>query len=414
MTGSLQIGVDVSRAEHVAEILDPAGAAVGRRRVPNSPAGGQQLIAWVLEQARHLSVAEIRVGMEATNVYWWHLFHQLLAHAELRAFPTHLFLLNPHDIAHFKKALGIVDKSDPVDAHTIAQYLRFRTDLHEAYTPDPRYEALQVLTRARFQLVHVQAQEKNRVLARVFQAFSAYGKGRPFADVFGATSQHVLAELTVSEIASLDLPCLAQRVFGASADAYFPAGRPEAILHELVQLARDSYRCDAYTESALRTAIRAHLEVIRQIQRQTRHLEQEIETAMARIPGRLQSIPGLGPVFEAGIVTEIGPLDRFRDDDQVARFAGLTWRRNQSGEFEADTRPLTRRGNSYLRYYLCEAANSVRVHEAGLASYYARKYREARHHPHKRALVLTARRLLRTIYALLKRGEEFDPKRRSA
>jgi hypothetical protein len=88
------------------------------------------------------------------------------------------------------------------------------------YTPDPRYEALQVLTRARFQLVHVMAQEKNRVLARVFQTFSAYGPGRPFADVFGATSQHVLTELTVSEIASLELPCLAQRVFGSGADAH--------------------------------------------------------------------------------------------------------------------------------------------------------------------------------------------------
>jgi transposase len=414
MTGSLQVGVDVARAEHVVEILSPAGSPAGRLRVPNSPAGGSQLITWLLDRADHLAASEIRVGMEATNIYWWHLFHQLLAHEQLRTFPTHLFLLNPHDVAHFKKALGVVDKSDPVDARTIAHYLRFRTDLHEAYTPEPRYEALQILTRARFQLAHVMAQEKNRVLARVFQAFSAYGKDRPFTDVFGATSQHVLADLTVSEIVSLELPCLAQRVFLDGADAYFPAERQGAILQQLVQLAQQSYRCDAYTESALRTAIRARLALIRQIQQQMRQLEQAIEERMADLPAHLQSIPGIGPVFEAGIVAEIGPIQRFRDDDQVARFAGLTWRINQSGEFEADTRPLTRRGNSYLRYYLCEAANSVRVHEAGTASYYARKFAEARHHPHKRALVLTARRLLRTIYALLKRGEAFDPARRIA
>jgi transposase len=135
MTGSLQVGVDVSRAEHVVAILGPDGAPVGRRHVPNTPAGGEQFITWVLEEARRLGAPEVRVGMEATNLYWWHLFHQLAHHTELRAFPTHLFLLNPHDVTHFKKALGVVDKSDPVDARTIAQFLRFRTDLHEAYTP---------------------------------------------------------------------------------------------------------------------------------------------------------------------------------------------------------------------------------------------------------------------------------------
>jgi transposase len=414
MTGSLHVGVDVSRAEHVVELLAPDGQPVGRLRVPNTPAGGEDLTRQVLAQARRLGVTEIRIGLEATHVYWWHLFRQLLRHDELRTFPAHLFLLNAHEVAHFKQALGVVDKSDPVDARVIAHYLRFRTDLHPAYAPDPRYEALQVLTRSRFQLAHVLAEEKNRVLARVFQAFSAYGPGRPFADVFGTTSQRLLSELTVSEIAAMDLPCLAQRLFPTGADAYLPAGRRQAILQQLVQLARDSYRCDAEVESALRTAIRAHLEVIRHLQRQIRELEQAIEERMTAIPGRLQSIPGIGPVLEAGMVAEIGPIDRFRSDDELARFAGLTWRRHQSGAFEADERPLSRRGNSYLRYYLCEAANSVRVREAGFASYYARKCREVHQHPHKRALVLTARRLLRTVYALLRRGEPFDPNRRAA
>lgn len=406
MTGSLQVGIDVSRTEHVCELLATNGQPAGRLRVPNSPAGGDQRIDWVVHNARRLGATEIRIGLESTNVYWWHLFRQLLHHAELRALRCRLFLINAHEAAHFKKALGVVDKTDPVDAHAIAQYLRFRTDLAPAYAPEPCYDALQILTRTRFQLAHV--------LARVFQAFSAYGKGRPFSDIFGVTSQRVLTERTVSEIVGLDLPSLAQRVFADGADAYFPAGRRQEILRELGQLARDSYRCDAYTESALRTAIRAHIGVIRQIDREIRELEEAIADRMETVPGRLQSIPGMGPVFEAGIVAEIGPIDRFRDDDQLARFAGLTWRRAQSGAFEADDQPLTRRGNSYLRYYLCEAANSVRVREAGLNSYYARKYQEARHHPHKRALVLTARRLLRTVYALLKRGERFDPDRRTA
>ena len=123
---------------------------------------------------------------------------------------------------------------------------------------------------------------------------------------------------------------------------------------------------------------------------------------------------GRGGAEAAGILAEMGPVDRFYSDDELARSAGLTWRRDQSGAFEADDRPLTRRGNRYLRYYLCEAANSVRVHEPGLRSYYARKLQETQRHPHKRALVLSARHPLRTLYAMLKRGEPFNPGRRTA
>ena len=414
MTGSLHLGIDVSRAEHVCHLLATDGTSVGRIRIPNTPAGGAQLCTWTVEHARRLGAADVRIGLESTGIYWWHLFRQLIRHSELHALPARVFLVNAHDVAHFKKALGVVDKSDPVDARAIAQFVRFRTDLHPTYTPDPRYDALGVLTRTRFQFAHLLGQEKTRTLTRVFQMFSAYGRGRPFSDVFGVTSQRVLAELTVAEIAELDLPALAQRIFRPGADAYFSAGRREEILHLLVQVATESYRCDADTESALRTATGSHLAIIQSLRKQIAVLEQAIADRMKAVPGKLQTIPGLGPVFEAGILAEIGPIDRFHNDDELARFAGLTWRRDQSGAFESDERPLTRRGNRYLRYYLCEAANSVRVHEPGLRSYYARKLQETQRHPHKRALVLSARHLLRTICVMLKRGQAFDSTRRSA
>ena len=114
MTGSLHLGVDVARAEHVAEVLGSDGQSAGRLRVPNTPAGGAQLITWVLHHARRLGATEIRIGLESTNLYWCHLFRQLLHHAELQAFPARLFLVNAHDVAHFKKVLGVVDKSDCV------------------------------------------------------------------------------------------------------------------------------------------------------------------------------------------------------------------------------------------------------------------------------------------------------------
>jgi len=79
--------------------------------------------------------------------------------------------------------------------------------------------------------------------------------------------------------------------------------------------------------------------------------------------------------------------------------------------FNAQDIPLTRSGNYYLRYYLVEAANSVRVREPEYAKFYRRKFTEARHHHHKRALVLTARKLVRMVFALLSEGQLYQQRR---
>lgn len=98
-----------------------------------------------------------------------------------------------------------------------------------------------------------------------------------------------------------------------------------------------------------------------------------------------------------GIVTEIGPIQR-SSDDALAKYAGLTWRTHQSGQF---ARPLTRSGNVYLQYDLIEAGDKVRMRDLQLAAFFERKYREATHHAYKWAGVLTARKLLDVVYGLL-------------
>ena len=76
---------------------------------------------------------------------------------------------------------------------------------------------------------------------------------------------------------------------------------------------------------------------------------------------------------------------------------------------------MSMRGNRYLRYYLVEAANCVRTHCPEYARYYAAKYAETPRHAHKRALVLTARKLVRLIDVLLREGRIYrEPEQRGA
>nr|WP_265160551.1 transposase [Enterococcus faecium] len=74
----------------------------------------------------------------------------------------------------------------------------------------------------------------------------------------------------------------------------------------------------------------------------------------------LTSIPGVGKVYAAGLIAEIGQIERFEDQTKLAKYAGLSWKVNQSGNYQSQNTPLTKQGNRYFRYYLVEAANSVK------------------------------------------------------
>jgi hypothetical protein len=62
---------------------------------------------------------------------------------------------------------------------------------------------------------------------------------------------------------------------------------------------------------------------------------------------------------------------------------------------------MSKAGAAYLRYYLPEAANSVRNNVPGLAVYYRKKFAEANNHKHARAIALTALKFVRMVFGRL-------------
>ena len=62
---------------------------------------------------------------------------------------------------------------------------------------------------------------------------------------------------------------------------------------------------------------------------------------------------------------------------------------------------MTKVGNPYGRYYFVLGADKLRQFNLEYRAYYRRKYNEVSKHQYKRALVLTARKLVRLVHALL-------------
>ncbi len=149
---------------------------------------------------------------------------------------------------------------------------------------------------------------------------------------------------------------------------------------------------------------------IKSIEAQIKDLEKAIAEQMDLIPNTLTSVNGIGPVYSAGIIAEIGDINRFDNQAALAKYAGLVWKQHQSGGFESENTHLIHSGNRILKYYLCEAAFSLARCDAEYNRFYHLKYNEVNKFQHKRALALTARKFVRLVFRLLKDNRLYIPK----
>lgn len=407
----LLVGVDTHRQTNMICLMDSHGQEVSARfRVDNNRPGTQTLATRLAEQMASGRFDSLQLAAEATGWYWWHFFQTLAGDCGLAAWPLTLYPFNPRLTANFKKTYVDLDHADPVDAFVIADRLRLGRDLPAPFRLDTPHFQLRLLTRYRYHVVQALAREKAYCLAVLYLKASEYTRLKPFADVFGAASRAVLTEFaSLEEIAALPFDQLVEFVDVKGKRRF---ADPADNARRLQQVAQDSYRLPTDLQGSVNLLLGLSFQHLASLEAQEKRLNTAIAEALQAIPQTLDTIPGLGPVFTAGIIAELGDLERFGyDQAKVAKFAGLKWRKHQSADFEADETHLTRTGNRYLRYYFCEAANSVRYRDAEYAAYYDRKFHEVRTHQHKRAVVLTARKLVRLVVRLLTTRQPYRPRR---
>lgn len=404
---TLFVGIDVGKKNNVVRFMDGSGDTLGGVfAVPNNADGAAKLQEKLRHKLLHTDFSKVTVGMESTSVYADHLAAYLRKDEFLRKWECRVYLINAKNIKNFKKSYPELPKTDNIDTLIIADYLRFNR-LPKCVFLDEKYLALRNLTRARFQAAQNLSREKTRFLETLFQKFSTLDSAKVFSNTFGATSLAVICEyLTVDDIIYTPITELTgfinKKGKGKFAD-------PEAIAATLQAAARSSYRIPKTVNDSLNQLLAVRLVGIRSIEEQIKSLDKAIESYMGAFQNVLISIPGIGKVYSAGIMAEIGDINRFTGHAPLAKYAGLAWSKHQSGGYEASNAKMIASGNKYLKYYLLEAANKVRMHDTELARFYQIKFREVPKHQHKRALALTARKLTRLVYSLLNSNRIYLP-----
>lgn len=404
----LNVGIDISLKEAVISLLTWEGKYLGESfKISNNLPGAGELENRILGVLSTGTFEHVRFGMEATQNYGFHLAEQLASSDKLSAWKPLVYLINAKYIKDFKGAFPEKDKTDLIDSEFIAEYLRFGK-LPHPFEANNRYLPLQRLVRYRYHLVKNIEREAKFFLANLFLKFPGWVQRRPIRSL-GKSAMDVLHEFySLDEIVQMPLEELALFVAKAGKNR---SPNPEKIAEEIKKAAGESYRLRADLADSIQFILESIMVNIRALKSSLKEVNRAIEKEMKGFSNPLLSVRGIGPVYAAGILACIGNIKRFSTHNQIAKLAGLVWKRKQSGKFEAQERRLIRQADRYLRYYLVEAANSLRVYNEEYRRYYQKKYWEVNKYQHKRALVLTARKLVRLVFVLLSKNQLYEPAR---
>lgn len=428
----MTVGIDIGRSQADLALLGPQGQLLARHQsFTNSLSGYVQAKQLLLRTLTDQGLSGIDFAIEATSYYWLPLYIQLYQDPELAAYQPRQALLNAGWVNWYKKSFSPDHKSDQSDPFYIADRLRTLRD-PTWWRYDPHWLQLRLQTRLRVHLNQGLTREKNHYQLFVFLAYCRFNQAKPFSDTFGVFSQWLLGHPNqLEDLRSLSLEELSEQLPQLSTQRLpDPRGTAERLFHVL----HDSFHLPKDLAPIVHTNLQLLADLIHRYEDQIKILDNAIALWLRseEYPevAWLDSIPGIGKVFSAGIAAEIGGIQRFTEplkwdpkqqayrsrrsgeiEDAVAKFAGLWWPQNASGQYKAEERPLSKRGNAYLRYFTLMAADRMRLSIPSYARYYHLKYQEATKHRHKRALVLTGRKALGLFVGLLRhqemyRGEE--------
>ena len=312
------IGIDVAKNSLVAHAMDDQGENIFHSySVDNNRPGCLKLINLIANNANLLKPDIIKVGMEATNVFWEHCYRLLKENEKLNTnFNLKLYTINPKVISNFKKSYTDLPKTDSIDAWVIADRMRFGRVKHSA-PPESVYRPLRQIMRYRFNLAQNIKAEKARALNLVFLKFSDYDQKSPFG-TFSKASMALLENYTLEEIVNTDIKDLAAFLYENSNNRLGGSTPIDKIITGLKKAARNSYRLKPEIDQAITQTLSMTFDNIRFYQRQNKKLKNVISRQLKAIPQTLTTVDGIGPIFAAGMISEIGDINSFNNQANLA------------------------------------------------------------------------------------------------
>ncbi len=155
------------------------------------------------------------------------------------------------------------------------------------------------------------------------------------------------------------------------------------------------------------------LEMLAHFDEATAELDRRIHEAFlaSKEAQLLESIPGIGEFTAVALVAELCPIDRFPNVEKLCSYAGMVPTNHQSGETSYQGH-LKTDSNHLVKKLLTEASWTHRYREKGSDVAKIAK-RVSRRRGKAKGNIAGAHKLLKIVYAVLKRGTPYTPERPS-
>lgn len=201
--------------------------------------------------------------------------------------------------------------------------------------------------------------------------------------------------------------------------------RPKGIFRELRQLTRERSQLieiRTITKNQLhaeRSEAHPNKKSIKRLQARLALLDKQEQEIMAELKeliksdGEMQrlvvlicSLPGIGLLTAATVLSETSGFDLVRNKRQLASYAGLDVKEKQSGTSVKGKPRISKKGNKYVRKAMHLPALSAIRHDERFKAVFARLV--SRHGVKMKAAVAIQRKLLEMMYIVYKSGKPYD------
>ena len=380
------VGIDISKFKHDCAVIDDIGDIVTPSWSFTNDCEGFSLLKQMLDSRD----GEKKIGLESTG----HYGQNLKLFLESNGFTFMEF--NPLLISRFVHSKSLRNtKTDSIDAQSIARYVM--TVEYKPYPPSFYHlDKLKSLTRFRDSLVRQRSRQLvglTNVLDKIFPEFKPFFKGR-----FSATALYILTHYQTPE-----------KITGMNARSYESLrklSRGRFTMSDFVRLKALAKDTIGNASDYLLDQMNILLEIYSQLGSKVDQLEFQIKECIRGMDPPCLSLPGIGELSAAVILSEFGDFSKFGNPSQMLSFAGLEPGYFQSGQSEF-TGHMVKHGSSQLRYALLNCCLPLITNEPVFAEYYAKKRAEGK--SYRVALTHVARKLLRVIYTLQTKNIRYDP-----
>lgn len=397
------LGIDVSLASHRCAFLGDDGEKIGQSfSIDSSTSGFEKLISVLTE--RKIPLDNLTTGLEATGHLWENLFSFL----EGKKIKT--ILLNPFQTNRYRELLSKKAKTDDIDAYCIAGLLRSGEGI-ACYVAGDVTQGLRDLVRTRNSFIsNLQDYQRqaSTLLQVVFPELVSIVKD-PFGKVMGEILKNYPTAKHISAVHPRTLEKIARSFqgnnFNRKKAEEIVAAAKISIYSGKAAIARGKVLSSLIKQiSDLKDAI-ANLDDI---------ISDSLNTPSNGGLSELElitSIPGVGPKTAAVLIAEIGDVSRFRSATHLVGYFGFFPQIRESGGRNLGNFHMSNRGPKHFRKAIYMAAVASLKHNKFMKTIYDRKVSQGK--APKQALIVVSRKLLATVYSLLKYQTEYNPLRLS-